>query len=285
MFIRENTLESTGNEFYNPLTESIITSNLSSLLSYIEANINICINGDVGDETPNMTTFFGNVYDQINKYITTVANRDFKRSHYNLFFVVFLPYFYFLYVKHIIPSRIINTNAKSAIRDGMVHRHAILAIYKLYVYTLYGSYKICTLYDPTSSYALQMRLILDTNMTGLFDKELNIESTKQILLDLNKETRKNLNNLSSLQSNNRKISANRTNINNILNYQTQTDKMLKKSVTIKYVTLSFLLLYLILCIVTYFFLQPHVEYFYILSLVIAFILLILGMIAMVKNFS
>lgn len=284
-YIRDNTSESTGNEFFNPLTESIVVTSLDGILHYIETHIDICIRGDVGDEPPNMNAFLGNVYDKMMKYRMSSETFDFKQSHYNLFFIVFIPYFFFLYIKNIIPSKIIATNSKSAVRDGIIHRQAILALYKLYVYTLYGSYKVCALYDPTSVYSLQMRLILDTNMTALFDKEININSTKNFLLDLNKETKKNLNNLSSLQDNNKKIATNRSNINNILNYQTQTDKDLKKTLTIKYVVLSFFLLYLIICIVAYFWLRKHVEYMYIASLIIAFILLIIGMIAIVKNFS
>lgn len=284
-YIKANTTESTGNEFFSPLTRSIIDSNLLSILDYIESHIDICIKGNIGEEQPNMTKFLENIYDQMMDQKNMSSTFDFAQSHYNLFFVVFLPFFIFLYIKHIIPSKIINSSAKSAIRDGIVHRNAILALYKIYVYTLYGAYKVCALYDPTSHYTVQLRLILDTNMTALFDKEVNINSTKTFLLDLNNQTKKNLQNLSTLQASNSKISANRSNIHNILNYQTQTDQDLQKVKTLKYVALSFLLTYIIFCVVAYFFLRPHVEYVYIGSLVIAFILLILAMIAMVKNFS
>lgn len=261
------------------ISNAMAASYSQSLVSYIESNVYNYILSDTSD----INSYINNLYDSAYTYSKNMSG--YKTSHFNLFFIVFLPYFYFLFIYNILPTaKIVSTNHGS--RDGIVRRWTILSFYKFFMYMFYSIYKVSALYDPGSQYTYQLRLILDQNITSLFDVDANNTISNDMLDSLNDSTKTNMQNIASLQGANTKIEMNRSNLNNILNYQKKATADLASSKIVMWVWFSLLVVYVLTIPVFYFIpvLQNNIQYFFIVSLVFAIILIIMGMVAVVKNF-
>lgn len=278
-FIRSQLTNSQSAAFATPVSQVMTTTYTNSILSYIESNVYTFVSSN----NTSIDTYIKSLYD--GAYKNASGNRNFTDSHFNLFFVTFLPYFYFLYILSLLPSA--NLSATNhGVRDGIVRRWTVLAFYKFFMYFFYSIYKVSALYDPNSTTTAQIRQILDINMSSLFDQDTNNAMSTKVLDDLNAETRANMDKFASLQGNNRKITMNRSNVTNILTIKQQADAELKRAVIVKWVWFTLLLIYLVLIPLVYFvpLFKENVEYFLIYSLVWAIILSIIGMVAVAKNF-
>ena len=278
-FIRSKLTNSQSASFAIPISQVLTTTYTISILNYIESNVYTYVNSNNNSIDDYIKSLYDGAYKIANE------NKNFTDSHFNLFFVTFLPYFYFLYIVSLLPSA--NLSATNhGVRDGIIRRLSVLAFYKFFMYFFYSIYKVSALYDPNSTTTAQIRQILDINMSSLFDQDTNNAMSTKILDDLNAETRSNMDKFAKLQGNNQKITMNRSNITNILTIKQQADAELKKAILIKWVWFSFLLIYLVLIPIVYFvpLFKKNVEYFLIYSLIWAIILTIIGMVAIVKNF-
>lgn len=278
-YINKTITSSQSTDFMVPVPSIVMTNSfITSLLTYIENNVYNYVYSTNND----IDSYINNLYDGAYSYFGSMGG-NFTSSHFNLFFVVFLPYFYFLYIYSLLPSATLSATNHGS-RDGIIRRWSILAFYKFFMYMFYSVYKVSALYDPGNQYTSQLRQILDMNISSLFDQDTNDAMSSNAVDSLNSSTKQNMQNMSSLQSNNQKIVMNRSNIGNILTYQAQADIDLKHAKMVKMIWLIFVIVYISMIPIVYFFLQKHVEYFFIGSLVLAIILTIVGMVAVVKNF-
>lgn len=279
LYLNKTLTNSQSQSFTIPMSKVMTDTYSDKLLTYIESNVYTYIYSS----TNTIDEYIKNLYD--GAITNSYGIGKFTTSHFNLFFVVFLPYFYFLYISSILPSANI-TATNHGIRDGIVRRWAILAFYKFYMYFFYSIYKVTSLYDPNSTLTIQIRQILDINMTSLFDQDTTNAMSTKILDDLNSETKSNMDKFNQLQGKNRKITMNRSNLNNILTLKMQADAELKKAKVIKWVWFTFLIIYLAFVPLVYFIpiFKKNVEYFLMISLIWAIILTIIGMVAVAKNF-
>lgn len=283
-FLQSQSTSTLGQDFNMSISDSVQTMYVNNINYYIENNIYSYMNSPISI-SQNLETYITNLYTDLQNYITNNGvNSQMTQSHYNLFYLCFLPYFYFLYIYNVLPSTVLTGSNKGS-RDGVVRRYAILALYKTFMYTIYGTYKVSVLFDPSSQNTMQLRQILDTNISALFDQETNNILTNDVLDSLNQNTKTNLNQIASLQNQNQKVVANRSNLQNILTYQTQATTDLGKAKLERNIWLAVLLTYVVSIPVVYFFLKKQIEIFFVISLVLGLILLIFGMVAVAKNFS
>jgi len=266
-------------DFNSPIAPSLLHNSILALTNIIETNAySYMING-AGTLDSYLTAIYSKVM------ASQAAVPTLKTSHLNLYFICFLPYFYFLYIYNVLPSALVS-GTNHGIRDGMVRRAAILSMYKFFTYVIYGTYKIAVLVDPSSAQSMELRQILDTNITALFDSETNSILTSGILSQLDQDTKTNIKKMSSLQNQNQKITMNRANMTNILTYQSQANADYSKAVKAKWIWLVFFLIYVATIPVFYFLWQKvgkFVEYYFIASLVIVLVLVILAMISVAKK--
>jgi len=283
-FMQSQSDSTIGKDFQTTINDSVSTLYVQSIVTYIENNIYSYMNSPVSS-SQDINAFIANVYDGIQTFAGNTSN-SMTQSHYNLFFLCFLPYFSFLYIYNVLPTTTL-TSGNNGSRNGLVRRFAILALYKVFMYSIYGTYKMSVLFDPSSQSTMQLRQILDTNISALFDQETNKIMTSTILQTLNQNTKTNMNQMSSLQQQNGKVTMNRSNLNNILIYQDRATQDLAKAKQTKWLWFAFLIVYVAIIPIFMFVtaLQEHVDYFFIVSVVIMFALIILVMIAMAKNFS
>ena len=286
-YLQSQSSSTLGQDFNKTISDSLQAVNVSNILHYIEANVYSFMNSPL-TTSQSIDTYISNLYDGLQNYVEMFgSNTQMSQSHYNLFFVCFLPYFYFLYIYNVLPSTVLTGSNKGS-RDGVVRRYAILALYKTFMYTIYGTYKVSVLFDPSSQETMQLRLILDTNISALFDQETNQILAQSVLDKLNENTKTNLAKMSSLQQQNQKVVANRSNVQNISTYQVQANQDLSKAKIEKMVWFVFLIIYIATIPVVYFLLQKKpafVEMYFMFSFVIVLILFIFGMVAMARNFS
>ena len=276
-YLQKTLTNSQSSDFSSVSISDALADNYTNIMvGEIERNFSSYLDSDVN-------TYIKTLYDGAQKSSKNIAG--YKNSHFNLFYIVFLPYFYFLYIKNVLPT-VDKYSPNKGNRDGIVRRLAILSFYKFFMYIFYSIYKVSALYDPGSQYTYQLRLILDQNISSLFDEDTNDAISNDMLESLNEKTKINMQNMYSLQSNNEKIHMNRSNLTNILTYQKKATKELSTARTIMWVWLAVLIIYI--ATIPLFYLIPvlidNIQYYFIASLILVVILIIMGMVAVAKNF-
>jgi len=218
-----------------------IKSYVAQIMTYIESQVYQYIALSDSTATGYMTELFNDL--TINYPISpTNAGIPLKAIHYNLIFICFQPYFYFLYILSFLPTpNISSTNPTE--RNGVIRGLAILATYKFIMYTLYGTYQLVIKNDPASSTAVQLRQVIDMNVTTLFNEELM--QFNSALQNVNLNTQNIADSLTGLQDVNTQITMARSNVNNIANNDAVIVKQLSRTNTFKWTWLSVLIMYLI----------------------------------------
>ena len=218
-----------------------IKSYVAQIMVYIESQVYQYIASSDSTATGYMTKLFE---DLTQTFPVSPANAGIplKAIHYNLIFICFQPYFYFLYILSFLPSPNISS-ANPTERNGVIRGLAILATYKFIMYTLYGTYQLVIKNDPSSSTAVQLRQVIDMNVTTLFNEELM--QFNSALQNVNLNTQNIADSLTGLQDVNTQITMARSNVNNIANNDAVIVKQLSRTNTFKWTWLAVLIMYLI----------------------------------------
>jgi len=236
----------TGGNSCTAFTTSSINSTtirpyIDQILAHIIANVYQYIAQSDGTIGGYIQTLFT---DLMMNYRLQNSTNNLTSIHYNLIFIAFQPFFYYLYILSFIPSPSISGTNKAP-RNGIVRGLAILATYKFIMYTLYGTYKLVVKYDPSLGTAVQLRQVIDMNVTTLFNEELQQFNTA--INSANTSTQDVTNTISNIQDLNQQITMARSNVANIANNDAVVMKQLKKSAISKWSWLSILIVLLVSC--------------------------------------
>ena len=289
-YMYTNSSQSIGQDFQKTVSESTTNTDCTELCKYIKDHIYTYISSATTSST-DIDSYINNIYTDVVGKLSNINSFSMSISHFNLFFLCFLPYFYFLYMYYLLPTATLSSTYHGS-RDGIVRRYTILAFYKYMMYVFFATYKLSALVDPGSQSTMLLRSILDTNMTSLFDQDAANVLSSNMIEDVSKETQNNMNKMSSLQVNNNKIVSNRQNLNNILILQKKASADLNTAIIIKWVWFTVLMLYIGAAVAVYFLREKKfmigpdgagLEIFFIISLVLGFIIMVLGMIAIVRS--
>lgn len=140
--------------------------------------------------------------------ITSPVERD-------LFFTIFQPYFMMMYLKNFVAEKSINSWNKAPL-NFQVRRLAILAMYAINRYMLYGLYQTVITQEPSSSLSVTIRHLLDVQVTTVFANE-DILDQEQFNLTSTLEEQTNINSSMSSQISlaNRDIELTKNKVENI----------------------------------------------------------------------
>jgi hypothetical protein len=290
-YLGQQSSSSLGSDFQVSVSSGKATTFANNFCTHIEDNIYMLISPALAtlENKGDVDEFIKELYNSININKADKMS-GLSQSFLNLFFLCFLPYFYFLYIFHMLPTLTL-TSTNHGSRDGIVRRYSIMAFYKYFMYLFFATYKVCALIDPASENTATLRQMLDINITSLFDHDTNQVVSNKIIDDVTLQTKQNMQKMSTLQNSNSKIVSNRQNLNNILTLQKKASNDLSTAIIIKWVWASFLFAYLGVVVAIYFLRNSKLitenklvlEIFFIVSLIIGFILVIFGMVAVVKS--
>ena len=252
-----------------------LTINIASVISNIETDCPTFMDGDMSNKT-----FLSNIFTRLKNLYTTNFIPALKLIHYNLIFLAYMPYFCFLYILYFLPTKTIVATNKAP-RNGVIRGMAILATYKFVMYTLYGTYKLSSRYNPASSYTLLLRQALDAGIITNFHNQLDyFKNQMDSYIDHSDIA---IANMASLTDVNTDIEMARSNVINISNNQKAYVTNVQKEVTEKWVWTGFIIAYLVAFLVIYFFLNKFAEYFSLGSLMLFLCIIIYAIVRVVKK--
>ncbi|KAG1653627.1 hypothetical protein FOA52_007633 [Chlamydomonas sp. UWO 241] len=139
---------------------------LGNMVKRIEAMLQDTLSVDMA---PSFNQYLSNVYVYFASPVV-FADVGFSKAELNMFFVVFTPMFMMLYLTFYIPSRT-HRAGSSQLRSATARRWCILNIYKVFMYTLYATYRKSLTIAPSSASTARIQSVLDSFVNEVFQPE------------------------------------------------------------------------------------------------------------------
>jgi hypothetical protein len=222
-------------------------------------------------------TFFKRVHQLLMNYTNTPEAQvdPIQRNPLvmRIFLSCYFPYFMFDFILGNVALAQMNSLDKAP-RFFMLRRFAVLSAYMTLFYIAYS------LYDVNPSEA---KFVMSQINDRLFAKEMDHDISGALTYaDVHQDTTNNASLSQDLNKINQDIVSSRSNLNKALYNDVSINNDLKRSVAVKWVWFSFLIVTIVGCAVLYFFLD--VNYLYMFCAIMAVVLVISGIVNLAKKF-
>lgn len=177
------------------------------------------------------------IYDStVNEYLNDPLNCE-------IYAICFMPYFTFKYLLNFITTPVIDSTNKAP-RNAVIRRIAIQAVYESVLFMIYAVYMISSKYSPNSEQTYELRMLLDTAVTQVFDKEAGMTESEDTYIKMHKDTSNIFEMNEKLRNISDDIETSRNSISSVMANSTDLDKAITNSVVVYWVWVALMLIYL-----------------------------------------
>lgn len=273
-------LQNTGSAYTNSfpyMSFSTIDNICSKLTDSINNKIAFYPEKDTIDQFINRC--YKAIYDPvINSFITDQLNCE-------LFAISFLPFFALAFIVKFIAMPSDNLITNKAPRNGVIRRIAIQSVYELDLYVIYGTYLISTKYSPASNQTYELRMILDTVVTQIFDKESSYKDSEHALKKMHEDTKNALENNNKLLNISNDIEAVRNTSAGVQTIEGNLDKDIKQSLISFWIWTILMLIFAFYFILVAMFVRNKIyhDVYMIIGIIVLITLSIMGIVRISYN--
>jgi hypothetical protein len=214
----------------------------------------------------------------VNTFIATAnaVNRE-------IFALAFLPFFAMSYVLSFIATPNIEAVNKAP-RNAIIRRIAIQSVYEIQLYVIYAVYMLSAKYSPNSAETYGLRMILDTSVTQVFDKESSYVDSEEAFKYMHQSTKNAFDKNDKLRDISNDIDASNNSYISIQENEASLDKQLKNSKVVYWVWLVILITYITYFLIVLFVSKPVFKDVYvILGMILLLIVVIIGIAAVSRT--
>lgn len=231
-------LQNSGSSYSNSfpfMSLSSIESISQNLTRAINNNITFYPGVDTVEDYTNKC--YSAVYDStINEYINDSLNCE-------IYSICFMPYFTFKYLLNFITTAVVDSTNKAP-RNAIIRRIATQAVYESVLFMIYAVYMLSSKYSPNSEQTYELRMLLDTAVTQVFDKESSVTESEENYIKMHKDTSNIFEMNEKLRNISDDIEVSRNSISSVMTNSTDLDNTIKTTKIVYWVWVALTLIYL-----------------------------------------